>query len=226
MPRLRNTGPRFHEKSRVPSGARVFALILGASLAMAQTAPDVANNQQRMEEVFHHIARRAATWLDKTEDSPVVVAHRSLEQRGAERLLYQALIEVLQEEPARTVFAHADTLAQVTLMNFKIVEVGLTYRKLPAGWFRSGKIRREAKAVVDFDIRHARTGAVYFQGHVSEARADTLSSSQLQKLETPEFEFTTGTWEEENHGHKFWEPVLLAAATGAVIYAFYSLRSH
>ncbi len=201
-------------------------LTLGASLAMAQTAPDVASNQQRVEEVFHQIARRAVVWLDKSEDFSVLVAHRSLEQQGAERLLYQELIEVLQRENARTVLTHADTLAQVTLMNFKIVELGLTYRKLPAGWFRSGKIRREAKAVVDFDIRHARTGAVYFQGTVSEARADTLLSSQLKELETPGFEFTAATWEEENRGHKLWEPVLLAAATGAVIYAFYSLRSH
>jgi hypothetical protein len=193
---------------------------------MAQTTPDVTSNEQLVEKVFHQIARHAVARLDTAEKLPVIVAHRSLEQEGAERLLYQELIEVLRVENSRTVFARADTLAEATLMNFKIVALVLTYRKLPAGWLRSGKIRRQAKAVVDFDIQHARTGAIYFQGHVREARADTLASAQIQKLETPGVEFTVGTWEEEGQGHKFWEPVLLAAATGAVIYAFYSLRSH
>jgi hypothetical protein len=205
---------------------RALALILGASVGMAQTARQATNNLQLLEDVFHQIARRAVDQLEPAKDLPVIVAHRSLEQATAERLLYQELIEILQIEKSRTIFTRPDSLAQAAVINFKILECGLRYRKLPAGWLRSGKIRREAKAVVDFDLQNARTGTIYFQGLVGEVRADTLSSAPVQDLETPGLDFTVGKWEEESPGRKFWEPLLLAAATGAVIYAFYSLRSH
>ena len=201
-------------------------LLLAMSLSLAPIfAQNLENNYQFAQGVLQQIARRAAAQLQQAKDLPVVVAHRAVAQESAERLLYQALIEVLRAEKSREIFANADSAGNAVRIDFRLAEFELSYRQLPAGWFRSGKIRRAASAAADFDLQHTRTGAIYFQGMLTETRADTLTAAQVQLVETPGSSFTAGKWEEQAAGRKLWEPLLLAAATGAVIYAFYSLRS-
>ncbi len=206
--------------------AYAFLLILSMSLSISQAlAQGAESNYQFAARIFQQITRRAVAQLDGVSDMPVLVVHRSLEQETSERLLYQKLIEVLQSGKPRTIFTNADSTALAARIDFKLVQFELTYRQLPAGWFRTGKVRRTARAAADFDMQQARSGAVYFQGLIAETLADTLEAAQVPRLETPGLAFTVGIWEEQSTGRKLWEPLLLTAATGAVIYALYSLRS-
>jgi hypothetical protein len=185
------------------------------------------SNHQFVEGTLRQAARRAVSSLDSLSNIPVMVAHRPFEQESIERLLYQKVIELLLAEQLPVVSsANADSSANAVRFNFKIIAFDLKYLKLPAGWFRSGRIRRAAQAVIDFDIQNAATGTIYFQDLVAEARTDTLPAQLKGQIETPELPYTIGSWEESSGGKSIWEPLLLAAATGAVIYAFYSLRSH
>ncbi len=204
-----------------------MALIGNCALIIAPAgAQDLENNRQFTEKLFHQIAQRAVRPLDSLPHAPVAIAHRSVAQETIDRLLYRKLIEVLQNEKARKVFASAETPASAVRLDYKIAAFELTYRKLPAGWFRSAKIRREASARVDFDFQLPGSGAVFFQGVIAGTQADTLRAAQVARSETPELPFTVGKWEEQSGRRKVWEPMLLAAATGAIVYAFYSLRSH
>lgn len=199
----------------------IACLMLAGAPLLAQ---GLEGNHLFVEKAMRQIAGQAVSPLDSLRRVPVAVAHRPLEQNSAERLLYQKLIECLRAREFRTVAAATDSSADAVRIDFKIVAFDLTYHKLPAGWFRSGKMRRAVKTLVDFDIRSA-GGEVHFQGMLSAARADTLPAKLAGQIETPELPLTRGRWEEDGNGKSMWEPLLLAAATGAVVYAFYSLRS-
>ena len=221
--RFKGSGSKGRQRAVAASVVFLLNAGLGGAPALAQ---DLESNHQFIERLCHKIAQRATAPLARLPQQPLVMTHRTLGEQSVERLLYQELIEVAQEEESREVFASADSQASAVRLDFKILAFKLTYRKLPAGWWRTGRVRRAATMLVDFDLRHARSGAVYFQGSLNETQADTLSSGEMSGIETTGLAFTVGTWDEPTARRKFWEPLLLVAATGAVIYAFYSLRSH
>jgi len=207
----------------------VLILVLIRLFACAQEARAQTNasNLETLQRLFAIIALRADSIIDKTGATVVYLEHRSLEAQSPERMLYTSLVEAFARK-SRLVYARSDTGLKKNegiAAQFKIIAFELRYRKLPKpGWFRRSPLRREARVAVDFDVRDMQSSRSHFQGALEEKHDDTLKVS-VEKLETPSLPFTAGVWQANENRRSWLEPALLTAATGAIIYAFYSLRS-
>ncbi len=171
---------------------------------------------------------RADSILTQTEVQAVALHHQALTAFLPERWLYTNLVEACAQK-SRVMFALADSSAEPTrdrvTVQYKITALELHYRKLrKPGWFRPGPVQRTARIVVDFDLRATQTQRIYFQGALEETSRDTLQNG-VEQLENSAMPFTIGVWQQNDNRRAWLEPVLLTAATGAIVYAFYSLRS-
>lgn len=192
--------------------------------ANAQTP---ASNLQLLQEAFRTCAAQAVAAFPAA-DSMAAVARSHAGENSPERLLHNAAVEILQSKKGLSVFDETNVLKGVAV-RYKLLQCDLTYAKLPGGWLgwlRRARAERAVHVSVDFDIHQQETGRIYWQGIVTETSKDTIQASEIASLENPAMPFTAGRWLQRDDGQRRWvEPVILAAATGAVIYAFYTLRS-
>lgn len=202
----------------------VVPLVFGATAA-AQTP---ASNFEVLQKLCDQIALRADSIVGQSEVQALTLAYQAGNTQTPERLLSASMVAAFSQK-SRLVFAHSDTAmfqnGASVVVGFRIIGCEVRYRKLPRpGWFRRAPIQREARVTADFDVYDIRSKRIYFQGWLAASRGDTLKT-KVDKLETPTLPFTVGVWQTTENRRSWLEPVLLTAATGAIIYAFYSLRS-
>lgn len=202
--------------------AIVFLLLCGPAAAQP-------TNFEVLRALCRQIALRADSVLNRKAEFDVILAHHAaVEEQTLDRMLSASLFETFSQS-ARQVFTGTDSStvrarARVTV-KFKIMASELNYKKLAkAGWLRKAPTRRTARVIADFDVYEAQAGRIYFQGPLAASSSDTLQV-EANKLETPSLPYTAGVWQTVENRRSWLEPVLLTAATGAIIYAFYSLRS-
>lgn len=191
--------------------------------ANAQTPP---SNLRFLQEVFQRCAARAVSAMP---DSVIVLTRPPAGENSPERLLHNALVEIVQSKKGYSVFDASAVSEQGVAVQYKLLQCDLTYARLPRGWrgwLGAGQAVRAANVSVDFDIHHRTTGRIYWQGIIEAAGKDTVQVDEIVSLESPAMPLTTGRWLQRDDARRRWlEPLILAAATGAVIYTFYTLRS-
>jgi hypothetical protein len=79
--------------------------------------------------------------------------------------------------------------------------------------------------MIEINAYQVLTRRIVFQKIFEESVTDTLTEKSLPNLEDHNLPFTIGKKGHHEGGRRWLEPVLIASATGAVIYLFYSLRS-
>lgn len=206
------------------AGLLLFVLLFSPT-ADAQTP---ASNVEILQTLFGQIAARVDSMVAATGERNLVLAPRAVEAQSPERMLYTSLTQTLAQG-ARKLFTASDSSddpqgAKLVVQN-KIVVWEIAYRKMRRpGWFRRAPIERTIKVAVDFDLRETHSRRIYFQGVLAVAHRDTLSNMSNQ-IENQTLPFTLGTWRNTEKRAAWLEPTLLTAATGAIVYAFYSLRS-
>ncbi len=205
----------------------LFILLRVLAFAQPTCAQTSASNLETLQRLLVKISARADSIIDRAGAQMLTLEHRSLETQSPERMLYTSLVETFAQK-SRRVYTHSDTNRQKiagVAVQFKIVACEVHYRKLRRpGWFRRAPVQRTTKVAVDFDVRNVQSSQSHFQGVLEEGRADTLKVS-TEKLEAPALPFTAGVWQSDENGRSWLEPALLTVATGAIVYAFYSLRS-
>lgn len=200
-------------------------VLLFSPTAGAQTP---ASNVEILQTLFGQIAARVDSMVTTAGEHKLVLAPRAVEVQSPERLFYTALTQTLAQD-ARELFTASDSSDELPgamlLVQNKIVLLEIAYRKMRRpGWFRRAPIERTIKVAVDFDLRETHSRRISFQGVLAVAHCDTLSNISNQ-IENQALPFTLGTWRKTEKRAAWLEPTLLTAATGAIVYAFYSLRS-
>ncbi|NUO80337.1 hypothetical protein HUU05_09700 [candidate division KSB1 bacterium] len=205
----------------------LFILIAALSFAHAACAQTSASNVETLQRLFVKIAVRTDSIIARAGAQMLTLEHRSLETQSPERMLYTSLVETFTQK-SRRVYTQSDTNRQNiagVAVQFKIVACEVHYRKLSKpGWFRRAPVQRKTKIAVDLDLRDVQSSQSHFQGVLEAGRVDTLNVS-TEQLEVPALSFTAGVWQANENGRSWLEPALLTVATGAIVYAFYSLRS-
>lgn len=213
----------FFKRARALCGLVIMGLTFG------ERAAAQPSNYEVLQGLCRSIALQADSILGRSSIQSVVLARRAdAETQTPERLLSSSLFEIFTQS-SRLVFVLDDTSAdqdRVSLaLKFKITAWEVNYRKLAkSGWFRKAPVQRAVRVIADFDIYDTQTGRIYFQGPLAESRTDTLKMD-INKLESSSLSYTAGVWQSAENRRSWLEPVLLTAATGAIVYAFYSLRS-
>ena len=203
----------------------LLLVLLFSPRAGAQTA---ASNVEILQTLFGQIAARVDSMVATTGASHLVLAPHAVEAQAPARMLYTSLTQTLAQG-ARKLFAASDSSDDLQgarlVVQDRIVILEIAYRKMQRpGWLRRAPIERAIKVAVDFDLRETDSRRIYFQGVLAVAHCDTLSNIGNQ-IENQALPFTLGTWRKTDKRAAWLEPTLLTAATGAIVYAFYSLRS-
>lgn len=191
----------------------------------AQTS---ASNLEVMQTLFARVATRVDSLVTATNAEKIWLNPSAVEPPSPQRLLYTSLAQRLKRE-ARVLLALADSSAgeekEGIVVKNSIATLAVSYRKLKrSSWFRRALTERTINVAVDFDLREARTQRIHFQGMLTAVQVDTLSG-KVNQWENPRLPFTLGAWQQTEKSTSWLEPALLTAATGAIVYAFYSLRS-
>jgi hypothetical protein len=206
----------------------IFILLQALAFAHEARAQTNASNLESLQMLLAKIAAAADSMIDKTGAMAVHLEPRAVAAQSPERLLYTSLVQAVAHD-ARRLFAPGDSSGEQKreglFVKSKIVTCEIIYRKLRRpGWFRPRPIERTIKVAVDFDLHDAQTRRIYFQGVLAATQSDTLKGN-VNQLEDPALPFTLGAWQKNENRAAWLEPALLTAATGAIVYAFYSLRS-
>lgn len=167
--------------------------------------------------------------LAAAADSLILIARVPAGEESPGRLLYNALTEKLRRQNRQGVFDREAVSREGIVVNYAVLQSQLTYRHLPGGWLgwlHAARVQRTAEVAADFDLHHAATGEIYFQGLVQIVHRDTIQAGQIAELQNPAVPMTIGHWVAPVRSHRWLEAAVLAAATGAIVYAFYALRSH
>ena len=112
---------------------------------------------------------------------------------------------------------------RVTLTN---TECQIIYHTKRKKWFvGKSTYLREIKVSTHLQIANP-ASRILFSRQLSGNFVDKIASEAIAVIENPDFSITKGTKTSED-GFKRWvEPLILSAATVAVILSFYSLRSN
>lgn len=211
-------------RSHVKNLALVSFFIILAE-ANAQTP---ASNLRLLQEIFRGCAAQAVDALKAEADSVIAIARLSAGENSPNRLLHHAVVEVIQSKKGFSVFDETNVLNGAAV-RYKLLQCDLTYTKLPGGllgWLKRARAERAVSVSVDFDIHQQESGKIYWQGIVAKTSKDTIDVNEIASLEHSAMPFTAGRWLHRDDARRRWiEPLILAAATGAVIYTFYTLRS-
>lgn len=200
-------------------------LLSGFAQAGAQLPP---SNLQFLQAALRACAAAAAATLAAAPDSLIVIARVPAGAESPSRLLQNALTEIMRVQNRQGVFDRETVSRKGIAVNYAVLQSQLTYSRLPGGglgWLRPARAQRSAEVAVDFDIHHEATGEIYFQGLVQIVHRDTVQAGQIAGLENAAVPMTVGRWVERERTPRWLEPAVLVAATGAIVYAFYSLRS-
>jgi len=221
-----------HKEAGLRNQRNVLAAFLILALLLVYSpeagAQTETSNWDALQALFAQIAVRLDSIIAATGAQNLVLEHRAVEVQSPERLLYTSLVQAFAHN-SRNLFAPSDSSEEKKSEGFavhcKIDALEISYRKLPKpGWFRRAPAQRTVKVAVDFDLRETQTRRIYFQGVLTAICSDTLKSN-VSQLENSALPFTRGAWQKNENRAAWLEPALLTAATGAIVYAFYSLRS-
>ncbi len=208
------------------------ARILLAAFFFFEFAPAGAqlppSNLQFLQAALRACAAGPVATLAAAPDSLIVIAREPAGAESPTRLLQTALTEIIRAQNRQGVFDRETVSRKGIAVNYAVMQAQLTYSRLPGGWLgwlRTARAQRSAQVAVDFDIHHEATGEIYFQGLVQIVHRDTVQTGQIAGLENTAMPMTVGRWVERERTHRWLEPAVLVAATGAIVYAFYSLRS-
>lgn len=206
-----------------PNAFIIFLLLLGGM----QAAGAQTSNEETLQTLFNRLAVRADSIIGASRVNALVLKHQSLETPAPQRRLYASLVQICSRN-GRVLFAEQDSSTEgnnALAVQYQISALEIRYRKLAKpSWFRGARIERTVRVVTDFDLRESFSRRIFFQGELKEAFVDTLKG-KVEKLENAELPFTLGAWQTKESRRSWLEPALLTAATGAMVYAFYSLRS-
>jgi len=218
-------------RTRYTHWHRPLVVILCSSSMAAAGSEQPADNLEFIRKLFLETAARMlqplkgrpleGKPLDATNDHSVYLDSGSANLSAATKFLTNALTRVLTDSLSRTVYVTNASGDNAIHLSFKILRFDLGYRKIKA----KGLAQREGSLLVDFSIRHSSTGQVLHQDVIAESRADTIVAKTVHDLELPELPITIGSWRGSEKKRKWLEPILIAVASGAIAYAFYSLRT-
>ncbi len=206
----------------------IFLITLLALFLPEADAQTSASNLEVLQTLFEQIATRVDSLVASTHAEKVWLNPSAVEPPTPQRLLYTTLVQKLERE-ARSLFALTDTSTAenqdgIVIRN-RITALEISYRQLRRpGWLRRAPSMRTISVAVDFDVRETQTQRIHFQGLLTAVRRDTLRG-EVSQWETSSLPFTVGVRQKTEKQVSWLEPALLTAATGAIVYAFYSLRS-
>jgi hypothetical protein len=210
----------------------LLAIMLLPVAAAAQTPAD---NLQTILRLFDRVAMQVGEEISR-QGHPAVWVQSALNAKPEERFFAARLVMVLKDSLRLAVFvplfgtpkggaAPVDSLG-ATALTYQLTRCEIVYRKLPRRRFWLGaEWQRTANIAVEAGAQNAATRQINFQKFFSESATDTLAGKVLPHLEEASLPFTIGRREEAAAGFRWLEPVLIASATGVVVYLFYALRS-
>jgi len=200
-------------------------LLIIAALPGAVVAQTPANNLQTILRLFDRVAMRVGEEISR-QDHPAVWVQAAPNAKAEERFFAARLVTVLKDSLRLTIFSAPIDSFRTTALTHQLARCEIVYRKLPARRFwQKGRWQRTASIVVEAGAQNAATRQIDFQKFFAESATDTLAGKVLPRLEEASLPFTIGRREEAAEGFRWLEPVLIASATGAVVYLFYALRS-
>jgi len=200
-------------------------LLIIALIPVAAAAQTPANNLQTILRLFDRVAIRVGEEILR-QDQPAVWIQSAPDAKPEERFFSSRLVTVLKDSLRLAIFAEPVDSLRTTALTYQLARCEIVYRKLPRRRFWQGaRWQRTANIVVEAGAQNAATRQIDFQKIFAESVADTLPGKFLSPLEEARLPFTIGRREEPPEGFRWLEPVLIASATGAVIYLFYALRS-
>ncbi|GEM_PF-2129202 len=210
-------------------------LVSMALLPFSISAQTPADNLQTILRLFDHVAIRVGEEIAR-QPQPAVWMQWAPDAKPEERFFSSRLVTVLKDSLRLAVFvplfgASKDGAGPVdslraTALTYQLTRCEIVYRKLPRRRFWLGaEWQRTANIAVEAGAQNAATRQINFQKIFSESATDTLAGKALPRLEEASLPFTIGRREEAAAGFRWLEPVLIASATGVVVYLFYALRS-
>lgn len=205
------------------SARQLFLLLALAPDFVAAQAP--ASNLQIIQPLLDRIAGHIGNELLRRE--PLAVWLQPLSNpKPEERFLFSRCVTVFQDSLHWAVFAELVTDRRITAVTPQLTRCEIVYRQLPRRrfWLKA-RWQRTAYVVVEVNALNPATRQFDFQKIFSESHTDTVAGKFLSRLDDAALPFTVGRREERAEETGWLEPVLIASATGAMIYMFYSLRS-
>jgi len=202
-----------------------FVLLIIALLPVAVVAQTPANNLQTILQLFDRVAMRVGEEISR-QDHPAVRIQSAPDAKPEERFFSSRLVTVLKDSLRLAIFAEPVDSLRTTALTYQLARCEIVYRKLPRRRFwRSARWQRTANIFVEIVAQNAATRQINVQKFFKESATDTLAGKVLPRLEEASLPFTIGRKEEPPEGFRWLEPVLIASATGVVVYLFYALRS-
>ena len=117
-----------------------------------------------------------------------------------------------------------DTLKNVTIFEYKTKQLRVQY-DIEKRFLWIKKITR--KVTVEFEIKvfNYHNGEIYKFDNILKNYSDIINKKNFTNLQNKNITFTKAAINSDNKYEKIFEPFLVIATTGIVIYLFYSLRS-
>jgi hypothetical protein len=199
--------------------------LLIALLPLSAAAQTPANNLQTLLRLCDRVAIRVGEEILR-RDQPAVWIQSAPDAKPEERFFSSRLVTVLKDSLQLAVFTEPVDSLRTTALTYHLARCEVVYRKLPDRRFwQNSRWQRTANIIVEAGAENAATRQIDFQKFFAESAADTVPGKFLSRLEEASLPFTIGRREEPPEGFRWLEPVLIASATGAVVYLFYALRS-
>ena len=194
------------------------------SLPAAAQPP--ADNLHQLLHLFDRVAYRVAAQLPHDRGVAIFVKPPA-NGRPEERFFFNRLVSTLTDSLSLPMVAEPVDSAATLAVTFNIEKCEIVYRPAPKrGFLRRTLWQRHAGVFVEVSAYDLATRKVRFQKILEENSTDTLSKKTLPALEDQNLPFTVGRWEEgTGEGVQWLEVALITAASGIIVYLFYSLRS-
>ncbi len=199
--------------------------VLGPERLLSQSPPR-PDNLTVMQRLFDEVAERVMGSVPSESEAPLVVA--PIADPTSPAYLWRARLVMLAVENGRSVFAKDSTMGAPGYfrIDYQLLACGVEYDLVRRGWLWKKKVlQRKAAVEVDIEIIEQPAGRIRIHEVFRADFADTLRASELSRLDNPPHPFAVGRPSNQADDANILEPILLALAAGAAIYALYSLRS-
>jgi hypothetical protein len=200
----------------------VLVLTLTPFAALAQIPK---NNLQVVTQLFDRVAYRVAESIAR-EGVIAIWLQAPANPKPEERFFFSRLVTVFNDSLRLPIFTAPVDSLPTTALAYRVQRCEIAYQPLPRRRFwQKSRWQRHANIIVELGAHDVATRQLRLQKIFVESAADTLAGKILPRLEDQGFDFTLGSRESRDENPRWLEPVLITAATGVVIYLFYSLRS-
>ncbi|MDZ7345097.1 MAG: hypothetical protein ONA90_11360 [candidate division KSB1 bacterium] len=186
-----------------------------------------ADNLHQLLHLFDRVAYRLAEQLPDDRIAAIFVKPPPADGRLEERFFFNRLVSVLSDSFSLPIVAEPVDSATTLAIAFNIQLCEILYRPAPKrGFLRRPLWQRHARVFVELSAYDLTTRKVRVQKILEESSMDIVSQKSLPVLEDSNLPFTVGRWKQENGASLHWmEAALITAASGVIVYLFYSLRS-